>query len=416
MASVTQPLGAASLPGELVSLQNSRYRCTVKIPLQSTENIPSPKMLALGAAYSSIYTVDTDESAYADLKLISQQVGADTVNRSQAILLVQVYETLTATFVAEVDDVTDFDLNGLKRVTRTLIAEAGTSTAAFVVGTQTYSSAPTLYLAKVNIEENDAFVRVRAEYLEPGVVSRTIRLLDGGLREETIQSFYTRVAPTDGIVVYDREENENGYPVWTVTAMQNKTGGDPTSGTAESFSTLESFTYPGRAKLYQYLLTINAVDFTFTDLFLSPPIDAVLDSTVTVSYSTDSTIGTLANTLWNPTEWAVLRSVYMVTETIGGARSKVEGLRGYRIDESVTSPQTVTFISDFNDYAIAFGTFIAANYEGTATLSGGPTNPGGSTWTLKYSVTPAFVDTAGTQYYKRTIVTCAVPSQTALPV
>lgn len=405
-ASVIQPLGAASLPGELTSLQNSRYRCTVKIPIQGTENIPSPKMLALGSAYSDIYSVDTDESAYANLRLVSQQVGSDTVNRAQAILLTQVYETLTGTFVGEVDDRTDFDLNGLKRITRTLIAVAGTSTAAFVVGTQTYSSSPTLYLAKVNIEENDAFVRVTAEYLQPGVVARTIRQLDGGLREETIQSFYTRTAPT-GIVVYDREENEDGYPVFTVTAMQNKSGGDPTSGTAVSVATFENFTYPGRAKPY----SVTWFSWTFIDVFLSPPVTIPIDATVEITYTTTASIGTLANALWAPDEWAYIEAYW---NPFGyGYSSKIEALNGYR---SVSSTAVTVTAGNPTD-ASCLGQALTFSTQARLRAIGGPANPDGNTYTLRYDVSPAFVSSTGTQYYRRTVVYATIPTQTdSLPV
>ena len=415
MASVTQPQGASNLPGQLVALQNGRWRCTVRTPLQSTENANDNAFPSLGAAYSDVYSTDTDETKFVNLRLIAQQFDADVANRSAATVLTQVYETLTGTFVGEVDDVTDYEMNGLKRVTRTLIALAGTSTAAYVVGTQSYGSSPTLYLAKVQIEENDAYVRVKAEYLEPGVVGRTIRQLGGGLREETIQAFYTRTAPTNGIVVYDKEDNEEGYPVWTVTAMQSKSGGSPV-GSAESKTTQEAFPYPGRAKLFTQTKTYGSVDFNFTDLYLSNPVSVLLNCVVTVSYGTASTF-TPTYTVWGPTEWASLNAVYLVEESVGGGRSNVRALDGYVVDTPDSgNEQTITFASSLGEAAIAFGTFLNTGFGGSATIKGGPNKPGGSTWTLRYSVDEAFVSTTGTQYYKYTEITCAVPAQTALPV
>lgn len=375
-------------------------------------NVGDETFEALGTALSDEYVTKSDETKFANLKLVSVGGGGNT--EPGPVIISQVYETLTGTFVAEVDDVTDYEMNGLKRVTRVLIAQAGTSVASYVVGTQTYGTG---YLAKVSIEGNDAWVRVRAEYLDAGIVSRTVRLLDGGLREETISAFYTRVAPASGIVVYDREENEDGYPVWTVTAMQSRTGGDPTSGTAESYTQLESFTYPGRAKLFTQTKTFGAVDFNFTDLYLSNPISQLLDCTVTVSYSATNSIGTLANTLWNPEGWATLNAVYLVENSVGGGRSKVQALDGYVVAAPDSgNTQTITDASAAGEVAIFFGSFLNTGFGGTAVISGGPASPGGSTWTLKYSVTPAFVGTDGTQYYRRTIVTCAVPAQPALPV
>jgi len=70
------------------------------------------------------------------------------------------YETLTSAFVQEKDDDTDYELNGLRRVTRPLVAEAGVDYQK-VVGTTTIShqvdaeTAVTLYLASAKIVDTD---------------------------------------------------------------------------------------------------------------------------------------------------------------------------------------------------------------------------------------------------------------------
>lgn len=409
MANLGQIRGAQELPIKLEALQNGRWRATRRVQFQSALNVDDSMFPALGTHLAAEYVVNGNEAKFANLVLVGVGFEADVVNRASACVLAMVYETVTDVWVDEVDEEEDTELNGLLRRTKVQVAHVGTADDT-VVGVTTDGG---LYLASKKLEKTDGMWRRRLVFLQAGVVSRTVRLVDEGLREETIQAFHTRVAPAAGIVVYDREENELGFPVWTVTAMQNRSGGDPTSGTAESYSQLVEFSYPGRAKLFtQPLLTV----FNFIDLYMSPPIDAILPATVTVTYANTSTAPTLTHTLWNPTQWAVLNSVFLVEDAVNGGRSKVEGLRGYRVDESVSNPQTLPIASAVGDVDVAFGQVILNTYGGSATLSGGPPNPGGSTWTLRWSVAPAFVGTDGTQFYKKTVVTCAVPTQPALPV
>lgn len=667
MPSVIQPQGNSSLPGELTSLQNSRYKVVTKEPIQSGDTIPQ-KNLALGTAYSAVYAVDTDETAFANLKLVSQYFAADTVNRAQAILLVREFQTLTNTFVAEVDDkeetaenglkritrvliaeagtahssyvvgtstysgltlaqklveendayvrvtlvygaagvlsritntsnngalttiviesanevpstpsgytlvstqvvgeagfettrytfakgdgqisqedvtsnngalltrtirhltapgtlgvpganpistpsgytkvsesyqeqdgyriwtasyargngqvseetqgqgdgvvitirhltqpaqpnpistpsgylkvsesyqeadghriwtavygkgtdVTDYDLNGLKRITRTIYSATGTSTTAYVVGTQTYGSAPTLYLARVRIEDNGIYQRVVAEYLQPGNVSTETRLLDGGIKQTTVRAFYSQPTISNAIVVSTSQENELGYPVWQVVGLTKLDGTSLASGTALTVQNESPFTYPGRAKPYTVAQDIDlsgpgTATWNFYDVFLSPPVEATIPSTTTISYSTNNNIGTLANTLWNPTEWATVRAFYAA----GGAdqyRLRIEALRGYRTAGGVsdaTDPASVSGTSDDPTDCTVMGDWVTFGTSFQITVAGGPPKPDGNTYTLRYSVEPAFVSTAGTQYYRHTITTATIPAQDALPV
>lgn len=473
MPSILNPSGNTSYVGELTSLQNSRYRLVVKNPIQTGDVVPQ-KILALGVAFSTVYTTDSDETAFQNLKLISQVIGADTVNRAQAVVQQSVWETLTNAFVAEVDDVVDYDLNGLKRVTRTLIAEAGTSTAAYIVGTQSYESEatltagsftvgrrykivsvgttnfttigasantvglvftatgigtgtgtaryPTLYLAKVNIEENDAYTRIRAEYLEPGVVSTSERLVDGGLKEVTVRSFYTQIAPSPGIIVAQTEDNENGYPVWTTTVLQKADGTDPTSaGPAVELDSLAQFTYPGRAKPYtdteMIPTTAGTLTWNFYDVYLSPPVDALVEATTEISYTATNDIGALPHDFWNPIEWATLKGYWI--NTSDQVRQRIDGLRGYRTAGGVsddTDPSTVSGTATDPTRHTIFGEPVFFSSGFSITVAGGPEKPDGNTYVLSYRVDPAFIDTAGTQYYRRTITYATIPAQDALPV
>jgi hypothetical protein len=327
-------------------------------------------------------------------------------------------------------DTTDFELNGLRRVTQVRINAVGTSIAGFVVGTSTITSGgDTLYLATFRSEENEIFQRNVAEYLEPGVVSREERLLDGGIKQTTVRSFYTLPTIANAIYVSLTQENELGYPVWQRVGLTKLNGTSLTTGVALSTDTLEIFTYPGRAKLYQKNLVVGLATFKFYDLYLSPPIEALISATTDISYqTTDAPPNLTGKPLWSPTEWASLRAQYLTNTSpsdaavISGARSRVEALRGYLVAEPQLAPpspiptQGITFSSSVGSLAIAFGDFMNTGLPGEAIISGGPVVPGGSTWTLKWDVQPAFVGTDGTQYYRVSITYAAVPSQPALPV
>ena len=82
--------------------------------------------------------------------------------------------------------------------------------------------------------------------------------------------------------------------------------------------------------------------------------------------------------------------------------SKSQGLRGYRVGATAT----LEYPGEF-EKASFFGQFVYGS--SLATLSGGPEDPSGTSYTLSYKVDPAFVDIAGTQYYRRTQVTATIP-------
>jgi hypothetical protein len=275
--------------------------------------------------------------------------------------------------------------------------------------------------------------------------------------------------------------------------MQLADGTDPTSGPAVSSQAYVPFMYPGRAKVIAVPFT--AFGYTFHrayDLYLGPPVDALVLATTKISYQASNAVGSLANPLWNPTEWATVYASWIAWAN--APRSKVEGLRGYRTQGwSVTgvastdvltlnagSPlhnlagsgyervyfssltggtglavNTVYYVRDVSGgtlklaataggAAINFTTDITAGtlhlIGGTSIIatgdtsvlgdrvyyatdwqlkvSGGPADPGGSTWTLSARVDqePAFIGYDGTKYYRLTTIEAAIPAQTALPV
>jgi hypothetical protein len=215
----------------------------------------------------------TADSIFTTCFIVDQALtGADTEKPNQ---LKQVFETLTDTLVDEVAPLTDYELNGLKRTTRQLIAHTGTVTSAFVVGTQTYGTSPTQYLASAKIEDDGFKTTAKATYLQPGIVDAEKKSdSDAGLLYVTFRSWHTKVVPTclksgsslndDPTVAFqggsaaqiyrDRIENVKGFRTYTVTVMMKIDGTALVAGADQlvnSYNKYIKYTRPG-------LLSIDA--------------------------------------------------------------------------------------------------------------------------------------------------------------
>ena len=112
---------------------------------------------------------NNSDVAYTDMCLV--EAGVEFIPSVGTHYVVLVYETLTAAWVLEEDEDTDYELNGLKRVSRTFVALPDTAYAK-VVGTTTITSdGTTLYLASFKIEKTDAKWELNEVWLESGVTS-----------------------------------------------------------------------------------------------------------------------------------------------------------------------------------------------------------------------------------------------------
>jgi len=96
----------------------------------------------------------------------------------------------------------------------------------------------------------------------------------------------------------------------------------------------------------------------------------------------------------------------------GVAAARNIAYNGYR----TTSSTPVTLTSSGYNEAI-FGFNIYGGATGRITVTGGPPDPGGNTYTLLAEVEPAFYEyTSATPYYRKTLVSATIPAQAALPV
>ena len=277
----------------------------------------------------------------------------------------------------------------------------------------------TVNTVSTSMRESDGVEIYESSFVEArGVVDKSIQPRDGGLRVESWVSFGSSYdsgfMQPPGILLFKDEDQADGYVRFTATCMQSASGGDPTSGNAVSLVTKRPFTFPGRAKAFT--TSFSAVGFTAFahNVYLSPPIELLVDATVQISYQTSTTIA-LPYGLWNPDSWATVRAFWEGWNE--NSQSLVQSYNGYR---AVGSPVTFTassgFAGGFTDNCM--GSKVYGGSSGSITVEGGPSAPDGNTFTLAASLdaAPAFCDANGVKYFRQTIVYATIPSQPALPV
>jgi len=122
------------------------------------------------------------------------------------------YETLGSAFVQVKDDTTDYELNGLRRVTRTSIAEAGTDYAK-TVGTSfidhqiNNETAVRCYLASYSVDDNDSFRQVQEVYVEAGILSETLDNV-GSQKAKVIETIGTDPITPTGYSLASKKESD----------------------------------------------------------------------------------------------------------------------------------------------------------------------------------------------------------------
>ncbi len=203
---------------EITQLFGDRYaitvRCVAKNDTEAWYNKNKDQIFAdFGTLYDAQMAVDGIDArtgeAYSNMILTS--VEASYTQTGDYVITFE-YQTLTDSFVQEAADKVDVELNGLRRVTRPLIAKDGT-TYGKTVGTTTLShsaigySSATLTLARAisgqKGSDESGFVRITETWLESGVISRSINEGRGGIdstghiRTEVVEAF--NQTPTSSI-------------------------------------------------------------------------------------------------------------------------------------------------------------------------------------------------------------------------
>lgn len=239
-----------------------------------------------------------------------------------------------------------------------------------------------------------------------GIINTSISVRTDGLREETVVALGFRSAPT-GVPIRDEAEQLEGVVRYTVTCMQSASGGSPTSAHL-NIPRRAPFTYPGRAKAYKL---ISSNGYAIADVYLSPPVETEVNATVDITYQTSASISVGA--VWQPLDGAVVEAEWIGLNNFPGYH--ITGMRGYRSVDATPIAITASIWAGGTG-GVMLGNIMFGGTTGVLKVTGGPTDPAGSTWVLDYSLEPAFVDVNGTVYYRKTVISAAIPNQPALPV
>jgi hypothetical protein len=360
--------------------------------------------------------------AYTDMRLVSVE---SSTQRDQYIVTL-VYQTLGASFVQIKDDTIDLELNGLRRVTRTSIAQAGTDIPSddkdvgvdYIDHQIDAETAVRCFLASYKVDDTDSYREFERTYIQAGTLSVSTKNLSEGVKQVTTVFLVTE-GTTVGPVTSRSTNNFQGLKTITVTTMQDKDGNPlGTAGTTpvHSFDTFSNFSYPGLFTAFG--TSSGRVVNTEIELTKSP-VQSKVKSKVYVFFTTTSTIQSSdykydsASGLWGPNDWG------SVTISALGSNSRIrfnasKAMRGYRTDSSSFSISgAATFgLSAFFNFQ---GSQKLSDFNGvscTGTINPGPVDPVGSKWVLDVKITSAFDDVDGTTYYKKTIiVTDTIPAQ-----
>lgn len=377
-----------------------------------------------------------------DLRLI--QHGWVFIPQIDVPLLQFVYETLTDTYVEDRKETVDYELNGLRRVTRTLIAKEGT-TYGKTVGTDTIEhtaigyGTETLYLASVediDLEDDEGgFTRIRETWLQAGQVFRRESNPSDGLKQITT-GWWKVIGTTVGPIIEKSTENFEGFEIFSVTTMNAPDGSDITDGEndklVDSFQTLTNWTRPGIVGLIEDVRGFSA---TSVRVWQQAPVQMKVRANVAIYFSKNANIsdldfdtitGGIGVKLWNPDSWPTLDG-----DAVGGisAKNLNRTYRGFRVIDSTDSDysedypklkETAQAIhgSELLSWINAqwFGTFINVGLTepdgtvvATANITEGPEKPEGKIWMIDVQNPKAFTDVDGTDYYKKTYVWSYIP-------
>ena len=311
------------------------------------------------------------------------------------------YETLTTAWVQEKDDNIDYELNGLRRVTRQSVALPNTAYGSVVGATSEDSSGTTVWLASSKIDETDAKWTLTETWLEAGLLSTSFSTDSDGLTSHSqtwLKTVGVSPALPTGAVTGRKIGDYQGLQTITIEKK-----GFPTNGTY-TYETTVPFSTPGIVTTDEENLGANNVNLMIK---VTPPIPAVpCDAQVVVTYSTTSTCDTSG--IYRPTEWAS-----SLVTGFGFNYRRLASYATYNNHIRVGSGGSQT-----NQPGIPDGT--VENVQGVPVYAGttayirleGPTvDPAGTNIILSVSNDPIFKDEDDVQYYKRTVVTVDVPTR-----
>jgi len=458
-------------------LQNGRYQLTVNCTtINRREDWYSSNKARIFPDFGSLESAEMSidglaprtGEAYTDMRLVSVQ----SLTQGDQYIVTLVYETLGASFVQVKDDTIALGTNGLRTVSRTSIAKAGTDIPTddkdigvdYIDHQIDAETAVSCFLSSYEIDDTDSYREFTRNYIQAGTLSVSESNESEGVVKVTT-TFLVTEGTTVGPVIAKSTGEFSGLKTIAVTTLQDSAGqsivhGD--SNTVNQYNRMVDFTYPGVLSIGGDKLKSSSSATFLYNFNLEPPVQAKIESRVSVIFQTSADIvagdftfndgdtGGAASGLWNPTEWA---STYMSGISWNYSPfSETKGLRGYRISTTIsgvderdfdvggityshlgvtvfqnksasfleketnTSPGSlkaaINGVSDLQGLqTIVNGKRIFASTPYRMEISGGPIDPVGEKFTLDVDLRPAFSDVDGNTYYKKTIITSTIPAQ-----
>ena len=321
----------------------------------------------------------------------------------------------TSTFQYQIDEsiTEDYELNGLRSLSITELSSTNFTAQSIGVAGAAATPQAGLYLGAQDIDNGGAIKVRESVWFEDGTLDvQRVSESDGVYRVTT--TFLGVEGDVVGPIIARTEGDFEGLKTITVVSMQDASGASLINDTlpVASHSILNEFTYPGVVSISAVTLdgTGNTYKFFARDFYLNPPTVARVPATIKVSFKTTSTISYSAlDGLWNPTTWATGTSLGIGWNYLPFSISR--GFRGYRVPQGEGVINGYAGLGTSGPFYMISGRRIFANTNWSIAVSGGPDDPVGKNYTLDYSVSLAFEDTAGNSYYKHTEIVSTIPSR-----
>ena len=462
-------------------LQNDRYKLTITCSaMNSREDWYSANKARIFPDFGSLQSAEMSidglaprtGEAYTDMRLTSVESGNRSPRDGSDYIVVLTYETLGSAFVQVKDDTVILQENGLRTVSRTSIAKAGTDIPTddkdigvdYIDHQIDAETAVRCFLSSYEIDDTDSYREFKRTYIQAGTLSVSESNESEGVIRVTTTFLVTEGTPVGPVIAKTTGEFA-GLKTISVTTLQDSSGQSivhDNANTVHQYNRMVDFTYPGVVSIVGDKINDNNVITNLYNFDLQPPVQAKIESKVSVIFQTSAEIvpsdftfndgGGAATALWNPTEWA---KTYMSGISWNYSPfSETKGLRGYRINTTASgvdavagSSGNIAFFHANNALAIfqnkgssfleivtntSAGSLSAAinavsDSTGLRTIVGGkriyastpyrmeifggPIDPVGGKFTLDVDLRPAFTDVNGNTYYKKTIITSTIPAQ-----